>query len=270
MNPSPPQRRPRSDSKLLQACLDGNLTVVRERIAAGANVNAGRSNKRPPLETAARCGHLEVVRKLIVAGADVNQIAKVSYEVFPGSALIGAVKERHFAVAQELVRAGASVSLESHPGCNAASEAAFSAMGLYWMKNHPLGKMAEVLEAVGEKKPESWSYADWFRFLKQAVAAGAKVNDYCLWKACQLGCTELALYLISIGLDVNVRPHLHTALQEAIERDLDEVALALIAAKADPNLAGKFGDTPLKMALATEKHEVIRALVAAGARESAE
>jgi ankyrin repeat protein len=259
------QRAPRSDTKLLQPCLDGNLAVVRERIAAGANVNAGRKDKRPPLETAACCGHLEVVREFISVGANVNQIAKVNFEVFPGSALVGAIKQKHFDVAQELVRAGASVTLETHPGCNAASEAAFNAMSLYWSKNSSWKWVVQTLEELGEKRPEHSTFDAWFRFLKQAVAAGAKVNDYCLWKACQLGCAEVALYLISIGVNVNVMPHRRSALQTAIEADLDEVSLALIAAKCDPNLTGEFGDSPLKLALTKEKHTIIRALLEAGA-----
>ncbi len=259
------QRSPRSDSKLLQACLDGNLTAVRERIAAGVNVNAGRKDKRPPLETAARCGHLEIVRELIAAGADVNQISKVNFEVFPGSPLVGAVQQRHFEVARELVRAGASVSLETHPGCNAATEAAFSALALYWSTNSSGKSVVQTLEELGEKKRETATFEEWFTFLKDAVAAGARVNDYCLWKACQLGCAEVALYLISIGANVNVMPHGTTPLQEAIQRGLDDVALALIKAKADPNLTGRFSESPLQLALAKEKHSVIRALLGAGA-----
>ncbi len=263
--PGNKQRGPRSDSKLLQACLDGNLAAVRERLAAGANINAGRKDKRPPLETAARCGHLNVVRELIAAGADVNQIAKVNFEVFPGSALVGAVQQRHFEVAQELVRAGASVSLEIHSGCNAATEAAFTAMGLYWMRNSSWKPVVQTLEDLGEKSPETSTFEQWFGFLKDAVAAGAKVNDYCLWKACQLACPELALYLISIGTNVNVMPHGSTPLEQAIQRGLDEVALALIAGRADPNLTGRFSQSPLQLALAQEKHSLICALLDAGA-----
>jgi len=261
------QRAPRSDSKLLQACLEGNLAVVRERIAAKANVNAGRKDKHPPLEQAARCGHLAVVRELIAAGADVNQIAKVNFEVFPGSALVGAIKQKHLDVAQELIRAGASVSLETHSGCNAASEAAFNAMGAYWKKNSSWKWVVKALEAFGDEKPDRSNFDDWFGFLKQAVAAGAKVNDYCLWKACQLKCAEVALYLISIGVNVNVMPHRVSALQEAIERGLDDVALALIAAGADPNLAGEFRTSPLKLARRKLKRRVVRALLDAGAKE---
>ena len=56
------------------AAVDAALAGVRERIAAGANVNAGRKDKHPPLEIAARRGHLTIVRDLIVHGANVNQI----------------------------------------------------------------------------------------------------------------------------------------------------------------------------------------------------
>lgn len=171
------QRAPRSDSKLLQACLEGNLAAVRERIAAGANVNAGRKDKRPPLEIAACCGHLEVVRELTAAGADVNQMAKVNFEVFPGSALVGAIKGKHFDVAQELIRAGASVALETHPGCNAASEAAFRAIEFHWHKGSPWKWVVKALETIGDEKPPRSTFDDWFGFLKQAVESGAKVND---------------------------------------------------------------------------------------------
>src|SRR5882757_10780864 len=129
------QRAPRSDTKLLQVCVAGELAVVRERIAAKANVNAGRKDKKPPLELAAGCGHLEIVRELIAAGADVNQIHKVNFEVFPTSALIGAIAQHRFQIAVELVRAGASTALETHPGCNAASNAAFKAIEYWWLTN---------------------------------------------------------------------------------------------------------------------------------------
>lgn len=262
------QRAPRSDSKLLQACLEGNLALVRERIAAGANINAGRKDKRPPLEQAARCGHLEVVRELIGAGADVNQIAKVNFEVFPGSALVGAIKEKHFDVARELVRAGASVSLKTHLGCNAASEAAFRAIEFHWRRKSPWKWVVKALETIGDERPPSSTYDDWFGFLKQSVEAGAKVNDYCLWEACKLSCAQVALYLISIGVNVNVMPHGTSALQKAIDSGLDEVALALIAAGADPNLTGKFASPPLKLARAKGRPRIVQALIDAGARET--
>lgn len=262
------QRAPRSDSKLLQASLEGNLSQVRERIAAGANVNAGRKDKRPPLEIAARCGHLEVVRELIAAGADLNQIAKVNFEVFPGSALVGAIKQKHFDVAQELVQVGASVSMETHAGCNAASEAAFRAIEFHWRKKSPWKWVVKALETIGDEKPPNSTYDDWFGFLRQTVAAGAKVNDYCLWEACKLSCTQVALYLISIGVNVNVMPHGTSALQKAIESGLDEVALALIAAGADPNLTEKFASPPLKLARAKGRRGIVQALLDAGAREA--
>jgi len=268
------QRAPRSDTKLLQACLDGNLAMVRERIAAGANVNAGRKDKRPPLETAARCGNLEIVRELISAGADVNQIHKVNIEASPTSALIGAIKQYQVQVAQELVRAGASTALETHPGCNAASEAAFKAIEYWWLNNDTKTSFKELASLTTTIKQlanltiddrPSQTFEDWFGFLKQSVGSGAKVNDYCLWEACKMGCAPIANYLISIGADVNFTPHHTSPLQKAIQNEFDEIALALIAAQADPNLTGKLAQSPLKLAVTKEKHNIIRALLDAGA-----
>ena len=54
-------------------------------------------------------------------------------------------------------------------------------------------------------------------------------------------------------------------IRESIQNEFDEIALALIAAKADPNLTGKFSSPPLKLAVTKERHAVIRALIDAGA-----
>jgi ankyrin repeat protein len=268
------QRAPRSDSKLLQACLEGNLAVVRERIMAGANINAGRKDKRPPLETAAHCGHMEIVRELIAVGADVNQIHKVNIEVFPTSALIVAIKQYKYQIAEELVRAGASAALETAPGCNAASEAAFKAIQYWWLTNDTKTTFTELAKltatfkqlanlTVNNRPPQT--FEDWFNFLKRAVNSGAKINNYCLWEACKMGCAPVVNYLISTGADVNFIAHLTSPLQIAIQNEFDETALALIAAKADPNLTEKFSHSPLKLALAKERHAIIRALLDAGA-----
>jgi ankyrin repeat protein len=276
------QHAPRSDSKLLQACLDGNLAVVRERIEAGANVDAGRKDKHPPLEIAARCGHLSIVRELISHGADVNQIYKVNFEAFPTSPLIGAVTRHRFQVAEELVSAGASTALETHPGWNAASQAAFKAIEYWWLSNDAKTSFKELasltssfkrMARLTKENRQPQTFQDWFGFLKKAVGSGAKVNDYCLWEACKLGCLPVLQYLISIGANVNFAPPSRSmlipssssALQMAIGNEFDEVALLLISAGADPNLKCGFCESPLELAVAKERHSVIRALLAAGA-----
>lgn len=80
-----------------------------------------------------------------------------------------------------------------------------------------------------------------------------------------MGCVPIVNYLVSIGGDVNFMPHLNTPLQLAIQNEFDEIALLLIAAKADPNLKGKIKHSPLKLAIEKEKHAIIRALLDAGA-----
>lgn len=276
------QSAARSDSKLLQACLDGNLALVRERISAGASVNAGRKDKHPPLEIAARRGHLMIVKELIVHGADVNQIHKVNREAFPTSPLIGAIERYQFPVAEELVRAGASTALETHPACNAASEAAFKAIEYWWLSNDAKASSKELATLTasfkqmahltnGDRPPQT--FEDWFGFVKKSVESGAKINDYCLWEACKLGCLPIVRYLISIGANVNfappsrstLMPHSTSALQMAIGNEFDEIALLLISAGADPDLKGGTRESPLKLAVAKERHSVIRALLAAGA-----
>ncbi len=51
----------------------GNLSLVREFLKAGADVNAKNSMGETPLHLAARFGHLEVVRLLVSKGALVNE-----------------------------------------------------------------------------------------------------------------------------------------------------------------------------------------------------
>ena len=156
-------------------------------------------------------------------------------------------------VAEELVRAGASTALETHPGCNAASKAADKAIEYWWLSNDAKTSFKELTAltatfkqmahlTIEDRPPQT--FEDWFGFLKKSVDSGAKVNDYCLWEACKLGCLPIVQYLISIGANVNFTPpnrsmpHGSSALQMAIGNEFDEIALLLIAAGANPNLKG--------------------------------
>ena len=134
------------------------------------------------------------------------------------------------------------------------------------LKNHPL---FNSLLTINNRPPQT--FEDWFSFLKNSVDSGAKIDDYCLWEACKSGCLPIMHYLFPITSNINFIPHKSSALQIAIQNEFDEIALALIAAGADPNLAGwckftgKVTDSPMKMAIAKERHSVISALLAAGA-----
>jgi ankyrin repeat protein len=63
----------------------GNIEVVKQHIAAGADVNAKNDDwGTTPLYRAAIQGHKEIVELLITKGADVN--AKISYGLNKGEA----------------------------------------------------------------------------------------------------------------------------------------------------------------------------------------
>jgi len=57
---------------LIDAAADGNIEVVKQLLAAGANVNAKNKWGGTPLHWAARGGHKEIVELLIAKGVNVN------------------------------------------------------------------------------------------------------------------------------------------------------------------------------------------------------
>src|SRR6516225_6826755 len=105
------------------------------------------------------------------------------------------------------------------------------------------------------------------QFTRDAIAKGVKVRDYYLWNAVNHKHTELALLLLSAGVNPNAAPHGSSALTRAIEHGVDEIALAIIKAGADTNLlAGTF---PLLIAVQKRNSKVAAALLDAGAKINA-
>lgn len=63
------------DSQLHIAAHQGNVDVLREALADGANINAVSSNRWTPLHVAASAGQLDVVKYLVRHGAKIDAIA---------------------------------------------------------------------------------------------------------------------------------------------------------------------------------------------------
>jgi ankyrin repeat protein len=61
------------DDLLIFAARSGNDSLVRDRIAAGADVNHAGDQYGSPLLEAIRCGHVTVVETLLAHGADPNR-----------------------------------------------------------------------------------------------------------------------------------------------------------------------------------------------------
>jgi ankyrin repeat protein len=89
-----------------RAAREGNAALLRDQIAAGANLNALDRYGQSAVMLAALSGHLEAVQVLIRAGADLNVTGK-----FGLSATMLAVINGHERVARALANAGADLSL---------------------------------------------------------------------------------------------------------------------------------------------------------------
>jgi len=96
---------------LIDAAADGNIEVVKQLLAAGANVNAKNKWGGTPLHWAARGGHKEIVELLIAKGANVN--AKNDED---GTPLHLAADRGHTEVVELLITKGADVNAKDDEG----------------------------------------------------------------------------------------------------------------------------------------------------------
>jgi uncharacterized protein len=117
----PNAREEREQTALMWAAAEGHAAVVDALLGAGADLHAQLKSGFTPLFFAAREGHIDAVRRLLQAGGDVNEplqrakdapdpaVNNASYRpVDDGmSLLLMAVRNGHFELAIELVKAGA-------------------------------------------------------------------------------------------------------------------------------------------------------------------
>jgi len=254
-------RRPKADEALLDAVARGDLAAVSARITAGANVSVGTKQRYPPLFTAAASGHIEILRELIAAGADVNQLSKIEFETFASCPLVLAIQRGHFEAAQELARAGGKPDLETHPGHNAATVAARKAIECYWIASGAAGALAKIAKLPSRERHRQMR-AEWMQFVRDALVRGARIGDDCLSEALKLGDEEMALLLIDNGADPDFATRWSTVLEQAIQIGSTKVALALLKAGAKTDTQER---PPLLVAAARDNSVVVRALLDIGA-----
>ncbi|XP_056005124.1 uncharacterized protein LOC130050130 isoform X2 [Ostrea edulis] len=89
------------------ACKGGHVSVVKELVKVGADVNLQDREGNTPLTAACYRGHLCVVKELVKAGADVNL-----QDYFGNTPLIAACDGGHVSVVKELLKAGATIILQ--------------------------------------------------------------------------------------------------------------------------------------------------------------
>lgn len=212
------------------ACSQANVATVRTLLAAGANPNVALESGETPLMSAARTGSVDVVNALLAKGADPNAKEHSRGQ----TALMWAVAERHAAVVQLLVDAGASMKARSD---------------VYPMTVNFGGAGNNSLTSNNPPDPRVVDHGGY-----SALLFAARDGD-----------VASAAILLKAGADPNDTPPAGTsALVVAAHSGNGEVAQLLLEKGADPN-AAKAGYTALHMAVVTKNLPLVKALLAHGA-----
>ncbi len=229
-----------SVADILDAAEDGNLTEVRALIKAEANVNAKDRNGMTPLMFAAKQGYEKMVQELINAKAELNAQDNQGM-----TALIIAVKEDHLEVVKMLLAAGKGDAGAKKPD----------------------GVMKFISSLTGHSEPEPTPSA-----MKIDVNRKDKEGMTALSYSTSKGNLEMVQTLLDANADVNAKRLVSsgllgwTALSLAIEENHAPIVLALLAAKADPNVIISSDDkTALMVAVETGNIELVQALLIAKA-----
>ena len=109
-SPEPPTAKA-PDISIHDAAMDGNIEVLKQAIADGADVNAKNDSGLTPLHFAAWGGHKEIAELLIENGADVN--AKIDHGWTP---LYAATYSGYNQVIELLIAKGADVNTKDEDG----------------------------------------------------------------------------------------------------------------------------------------------------------
>jgi ankyrin repeat protein len=259
-----------------------------QRDALGFVFTSGRPNRQArepdggeltPLVYAARAGSIEAARVLLDAGAGVNQVTRYGW-----SPLLAATQNRNYQLAKFLIERGADVNLANKGG---------------WT---PLYLATDNRNLEGGDYPTRASDMDDLEFIKLLLDAGANVNAQIVestetrtvftnqWldeegataflRASQSGDVELLRLLLERGAD----PKIYTKLgvtplaaaagigwvegvtsERSPEQTVEAVRL-LLELGIDPDYQADTGRTALHGAAHKGATEVVKILVAAGAR----
>ncbi len=268
----------------LCGCVQNDIGICEDE--GRANRNANRNEEREPdggeltsLVYAARSGSIDAVRVLLDAGADVNQVSRYGW-----SALLAATQNQNYQMAKFLIEQGADVNLANKGG---------------WT---PLYLATDNRNLEGGDYPTRTPDMDTLEFITLLLDKGANPNAQMIestetrtvftnqWldeegataflRASQSGDIALMRLLIERGAD----PHINTKLgvtplaaaagigwvegvtKERTPAETVEAVQFLLELGIDPNFQADTGRVALHGAGHKGSTEVVKVLVAAGAR----
>ena len=246
----------KEDSELLDAAKNGNIEVVKQRLAAGADVQSRCTEcEGTALSHAASGGHIEIAELLIAAGADVNAKNDFGFTPLDNAEVYAGLQPRH---------------------------ATFDKLITDFIRKHG-GKSGESLKA--EESIQIAAKSGNIKAVKQHLAAGVDVNAKGSGDAFGFGAMmggggertplswatsgahkKVAELLIAEGADVNAKDeHGGTPLHQAASWKKKEMVELLIAEGADVNAKKDRGMTPLHYAAWLGGNtETVVLLIAAG------
>jgi ankyrin repeat protein len=268
--PEPPTAKA-PDISIHQAVKDGNIEAVKQRLAAGTDVNA-KDVDLTPLHFAAVHGRKEVAALLIAEGADVN-----TKDRWGKTPLHFAASKGQKEVATQLITEGADVNAKT------TSQDGSGATPIEWAIEEGHTETVDLLRKHGAKTGEELKAEG---KSTNPVAESAqpepptdKTPDDSLWEAAMFGEIEAAKKAIADGANVNAKKDdgetpLHWATVESMDSGSKKVIELLISKGADVNAkivtGRKKGMTPLAIAKMFSNKEIADLLRKHGAKTGEE
>ncbi|KAJ9442327.1 hypothetical protein DIPPA_19608 [Diplonema papillatum] len=247
------------------ASQNGHSAVVKEFIAAGASVDAQNKNGDTALWIASQNG-CSVVKELIAAGADLDVQGK------NGGTALWIASQNGCSVVKELIAAGADLDVQGKSGATALYVASQNGHSAVVKELIAAGANLDVQIKDGATALYVASQNGHSAVVKELIAAGVNLDVQfkrgatALFVASRKGHSEVVKELIAAGANLHVQKEDDwTALHAASQNGHSAVVKDLIAAGANLSVQANDGRTALALARLKGHSEVVKDLISAGA-----